>query len=262
MKKMLLVFAHPDDESFTCGGTIAKYVKAGWSVDLICATRGEAGNATGYDSVTPEELGKIRQKELEQAATLLGVSSITFLGYMDGTLANEPPGELEDKIYRKMEELVPDCVITFDTTGISNHPDHIKLCYATTFAFQKYAFWIQNKLEGTKDYDEENAPKLYYACTPESVISYLKKKKVFPEESFGKPWRGTEDKNITTAISLAGVKTVKKKALLCHRSQKEDVDRFYSLANNPLASTEYFICRMQGVTEVFMGKLDRISSQL
>lgn len=262
MKKMLLVFAHPDDESFTCGGTIPKYVKAGWSVDLICATRGEVGNCDDCGDVTPEQLGDIRQKELERAATLLGVSSITFLGYKDGTLANETPGELEDKIYRKMEELIPDCVITFDTTGISNHPDHIKLCYATTFSFQKYAFFIQKKLEGTKEYNEEAAPKLYYACVPETVVSYLKKKKVFPEESFGKPWVGTEDKLVTTAIDLTGFKTIKKNALLCHKSQKEDVDRFYSLANNPLNSTEYFICRMHGVREVFMGKLDRISPQL
>ncbi len=259
---MLLVFAHPDDESFTCGGVIPKYVKEGWSVDLVCATRGEVGNTGEYGDMSEEELGKIRQKELEKAATLLGVTSITFLGYKDGTLADEPPGELEDAVYRKMEETIPDCVITFDTTGISNHPDHIKLCYATTFAFQKYAFFIKSKLGNAPNFDEESSPKLYYACVPRNIVSYLVKNKVFPEESFGKPWVGTEDKHVTTAIDVSEYADMKKDALRCHRSQTEDVDRFLSFAKNPLVGTEYFILRMHGIREVFMGKMDHIAPEL
>lgn len=254
MKKLLLVFAHPDDESFASAATVAKYKRAGWSVDLITATRGEAGSSGEYGEKTPGQLGSIRQGELQKAAYLLGISSITFLGYMDGTLTGEPPGELEDKIYKKMEELIPDCVITFDTTGISNHPDHIKLCYATTFAFQKYAFWIAGQING--------APKLYYACVPETVVSYLKRKKIFPEVSFGKPWIGTPDKHITTAISTVGFQMIKKKALRMHVTQKEDVDRFLSLSKNPLVEQEYYMLRLHGIREIFMGKNDRVSSSL
>lgn len=262
MKKMLLSFAHPDDESFAVAGTVAKYVKAGWSVDLVCATRGEAGDAGPYENATKERLGEIRQKELEKAATLLGISSVTFLGYMDGTLTNEPPGEIEDKIHQKMEELVPDVVITFDTTGGSNHPDHIKICYATTFAFQKYAFWIENRLGSLEEYTEKHAPKLYYTCLPESIVAFLKKKKVMPEESFGKPWIGTDDKHVTTVINAKAFAGVKKKALLLHKTQGADVNRFLSYANNPLLSCEYFTLRMHGTREVFMGKNDRVSSRL
>ncbi len=254
MKKLLLVFAHPDDESFTSAATVAKYVKAGWSVDLISATRGEAGSSGEYGEKTSGQLGSIRQGELQKAARLLGISSITFLGYMDGTLTDEPPGELEDKIYKKMEELIPDCVITFDTTGISNHPDHIKLCYATTFAFQKYAFWIERQVTG--------APKLYYACVPETVVSYLKRKKIFPEVSFGKPWLGTPDKYITTVISSTGFQMIKKKALRMHVSQKEDVERFLSFPKNPLVQQEYYILRLEGTREIFMSKNDRVSGSL
>ena len=262
MKKLLLSFAHPDDESFAAAATVAKYVKAGWSVDLICATRGEQGGAGPYGEVSKERLGEIRRKELEKAATLLGISSVTFLGYMDGTLADEPPGELEDVIYRKMEELVPDAVITFDTTGVSNHPDHVKICYATTFAFQKYAFWIENRLGENAEYKEEHAPKLYYACLPESIVNFLKKNKVIPQESFGKPWLGTEDKHITTVINGKAFAAVKKKALLCHKTQQDDVNRFLSFAKNPLVSHEYFMLRLHGTREVFMGKNDRVSSKL
>lgn len=262
MKRMLLVFAHPDDESFAAAATVAKYVKAGWHVDLVCATRGEAGKTGPYGDVPPNRLGEIRQKELEKAGILLGISSVTFLGYTDGALAAETPGELEDGLHKKMEELVPDCVITFDTTGGSNHPDHIRICYAATFAFQKYAFWIENTLQRLPEFKEENSPKLYYACLPESVATYLVKKKVFPQESYGRPLVGTPDKFVTTVISARGYEAVKKKALLTHKTQEDNVNKFLSLAKNPLLKQEYFILRLHGTREVFMGNNDRVSSRL
>ncbi len=261
MKRLLLVFAHPDDESFSCGGTVAKYVKAGWHVDLITATRGEAGNVGPYTNISRDQLADIRQKELQKAAITLGIDSITFLGYRDGTLASLIPGELEDKVHKKMEELVPDAVITLDTTGVSNHPDHIKISYVTTYAFQKYAAWIEMKLK-----DREEAaqifPKLYYTCMPESVADYLKKKKIIPAESFGKPWRGTPDKNITTVINIMKFAAPKRRALTSHISQQDDINRFLSLPSQPMLKHEYYILRMQGTTEVFMGKNDRMSNAL
>jgi LmbE family N-acetylglucosaminyl deacetylase len=262
MKKMLLVFAHPDDESFTCGSLIPKYVKAGWQVDLVCATRGEVGTSGPYTDVTPEQLGEIRQKELEKAGTHLGIHSITYLGYMDGSLHSEEPGELEEKIYQKMEELVPDCVITFDTTGLTNHPDHIRICFAATYAFQKYAFFIEEHLKGTPGYEEENAPKLYYVCAPEGVVSYLQKNKVLPKESYGRPWIGTADKFVSVVISTKGFEKKKKEALKMHKTQEEEVQRFLSFARNPLMKQEYFIWRMHGTREVFMGNNDRVASEL
>lgn len=90
MRKLLLVFAHPDDEIPVCG-TIAKYKKIGWQVDLTFATN---------------------------------------FGYSEGKLSALTPGTLEDPIYRAMEHELPDVVITFDKTGINNDPDHIKTCYA------------------------------------------------------------------------------------------------------------------------------------
>jgi LmbE family N-acetylglucosaminyl deacetylase len=242
MKRLLLVFAHPDDESFSCGGTVAKYVKAGWRVDLICATRGEEGGS-----------GEIRQRELQKAGIALGVSTITFLGYRDGTLSSQTPGELEDNVHKKMEELVPDAVITMDTTGISNHPDHIKISFVTTYAFQKYASRMEK---------QQIFPKLYYACMPESVAQYLQKKKTLPMESFGKPWRGTPDSKITTVINIMKFAAAKRLALTSHISQQESVDQFLSLPSQPELKNEYFILRMHGTTEVFMGKNDRVSNAL
>ncbi len=262
MKRILLVLAHPDDESFACGGTVAKYVDAGFRADLICTTRGEAGGGGPFGDISGTALGDIRQKELELAASILGISTITFLGYKDGTLHDEPPGEIEDAVFRKMIEMVPDYVITFDTTGISNHPDHIKICFSATYAFQKYASWVIDIMKRRGNADEGLLPKLYYVSMPESVATFLKKKKNIPEESFGRPWQGIEDKRITTVINIERYRSIKKKALRAHASQTSDVERFLSLARHPLLTYEYFILRMHGLQEVFMGKNDRFANRL
>lgn len=262
MKKLLLVFAHPDDESFAVAGTVAKYHKAGWEVSLVCATAGQKGEVGPYGSRSAEELGAIRKRELEEAAAILGISEVTVLDYRDGALARLEAGELEDKIHKKITEFIPDAVITFDTTGVSNHPDHIKISYATTFAFQKYAAWVEGQLRVRTDITADILPKLYYACMPQSVAAFLKKNKNIPSQSFGRPWQGVPDKQVTTVIDIRQITAVKRRALLAHRSQQGDVARFLSFAANPLAKREYFILRMHGMTEVFMGKNDRVSNRL
>jgi len=282
MKKMLLVLAHPDDESFDVGGTVVKYAKAGWSIHLICATNGENGDVGEVNILPGNDLGAVRKREVENAAKVLGISSVTFLGEKDGKLKGCTPGTLEDPMYEKMHEFLPDVVITHDTTGMSNHPDHIKLCYATTFAFQKYAAYLEavkaaagestgrgkdwKLAEYTRAFSDvaadDKEPKLYYVCMPKSIVSYLKKVKVIPEESFDKPWIGTDDKHITTVVDISRFKLTKGKALLCHKTQMMDVDRVISLSNNPLVENEYYILRMQGKYEVYMGKSDRVSNAL
>ena len=257
MKKLLGIFAHPDDESYMAGGTIAKYVKAGWHASLVCATRGEKGTRGEYASADEVKFGEIRQKELEAAAEALGVRSTTFLDYKDGGLSTMPPGEIEEKITRILMENAPDVVVTFEPAGITNHPDHIKLTLATTFAFQKYA-WERKAVNPTDD----NPPKLYFGCMPESIVSYFVKKKYIPEESFDKPWIGVEDKRITTVIDISRVKAIKVSALMSHRSQTDEIEKHLSIPNNPFLKQEHFILRFSGVTEVFMGKNDHITDRL
>jgi LmbE family N-acetylglucosaminyl deacetylase len=272
MKKILLVLAHPDDESFPLGGTIAKYVSAGWRVDLITATKGEAGDPGLYSDTI--DLGTVREKELAEAAKELGIASVTHLGYTDGKLSAINPGELEEVIYQQLALHRPDIVFTYETNGISNHPDHIKMSLSTTYAFHKYAASIlEEHTLGSRDpkryllRQEEPSgtlvePKLYYACMPESIAEYLRKKNVIHEESFGKPQRGVPDKLITTVIDISKFKTKKINALRKHVSQQADVDRFLSISNQPLVRQEYFILRYIGKQEVFMGNNDRISNKL
>lgn len=279
---MLLVFAHPSDESFTAGGTIAKYTASGWKVHLVIATNGEKGQSGTFTWAKDQALADLRKKESDAAARILGIQEVVYLSQPDGELSSLSPGTLEDPIMQKIEELKPDIVITYDTTGFDNDPDKIKTCFATTFAFQKYTERIEElktpetfkpgrgrvwkeaarqQMFGTRD-PESKEPKLYYACMPEHVTAYLQKVGVIPEESFDRPLQGMKDKFITTIIDINDTKVVKGKALLCHETQKEAVDQFIDFDNHPLHKQEHFLLRMQGIHEVFMGKSDRVAEEL
>src|SRR5581483_4455027 len=87
---LLAVFAHPDDESYLCGGTLARYAAAGVRVVLACATRGEAGEIADLGLASADTLATVREAELRAAAAPLGVAEIHLLDYRDGTLMDVP----------------------------------------------------------------------------------------------------------------------------------------------------------------------------
>ncbi len=257
MKKIIGIFAHPDDESYRAGGTIAKYVKAGWSTAIVCATRGEEGGRGAYGEMDALAFGEVRQKELEKAAAELGVTTVSFLDFKDNTLTNQLPGTIEDALVKLLVAEQPDVVITFEPSGVTHHPDHIKLSLAATFAFQKYAFDRESIAP-----EDLNPPKLYYACEPESIVSYFIKKKYYETESFGRPRMGVADKRITTVIDISRTASAKARALQAHVSQATEINNFLAIERNPFMSKEYFILRFVGTKEAFMGKNDRVSDRL
>ncbi len=256
MKTLLCIFAHPDDESTTAGGTIAKYARAGWQVDLVTVTRGDAG---GWGDVPPTlgPIAEVRTKELEEAARCLGVRSVTFLDYKDGRLPGITPGEIEESLRRVMEETKPDVVITHEPEGTTNHPDHVKVSFAATFAYQTYA---RKRAEHMSD--DPNPPKLYYSCIPETVMSYLVKSRQFPAAMHDKPLTGVEDKRVTTVIDIRRFAGAKLKALSAHATQLPQLGKYMSNPKGVLLRQEYFVQRYVGETEVFMGKNDRVSDRL
>jgi LmbE family N-acetylglucosaminyl deacetylase len=128
---LLAVFAHPDDESFAAGGTLAKYAAEGVEVAIVLATRGEAG-IRGLDAA---EASRIREAELRQAAARLGASQVRFLEYRDGTLPEVNPGEAITRLVALLRELHPQVVVTFGPDGISGHPDHVTVSRWVTAAF-------------------------------------------------------------------------------------------------------------------------------
>jgi len=291
MKQMLCVFAHPDDESFSCGLTIPKYVRDGWVVTLVVATAGQKGQVGPLGDMAWDELARVRIDEVKEASKVLGIKEVIVLPYIDGALKELPSGEIEDVLYKKMVELSPDIVITHDTTGISNHPDHVRVCFSVTYAFQKYAKEISDTRQFIVDVENRDpdikkrhfvsrhnfalrqerfaeivetdmTPKLYYTCIPRSAVLYMQSKEMVPKESFGKPMMGTPDKFITTVIDGSDEKLIKLQALAKHKSQTADVDRFYEDESNPTITREFFILRMHGVNEVYMGKNDVMSDHL
>lgn len=126
-KRMLVILAHPDDESYGMGGTLAKYSHQGVQIILICATRGEAG-ISGKQSA---ETGKIREHELRQAAMHLGIE-VYFLGYQDGQLADGDQTELFEHIACWIDMVHPQVILTFGPEGVSGHPDHVTVSKMVT----------------------------------------------------------------------------------------------------------------------------------
>jgi LmbE family N-acetylglucosaminyl deacetylase len=134
-RRLLGVFAHPDDEVFCAGGTMAGVAEAGAEVMIVSATRGERGQIRDAGVATRRTLGAVREGELGAAAAELGVQRVQLLTYADGTL-QEHRSSLGAAIADIMRQFDPDTVITFGTDGGYGHPDHVAISELTTEAFR------------------------------------------------------------------------------------------------------------------------------
>ncbi len=174
-RRLLFVYAHPDDESFGNAGTVLRYAHAGVAVHYACATRGESG------SVQPEHLqgyadvAALRTAEQMCAARALGLAGVHFLGYRDsgmpGTPDNDHPASLyraplhdvSAKVVALIRALRPQVVVTFGPYGGYGHPDHIKMHKATIAAFPAAwdpAWYAEQLREGLEPW---KPAKLYYS---------------------------------------------------------------------------------------------------
>ena len=224
--KILCVVAHPDDETFFAGGTIAKLVNNGHVVKLITAARGEAGELGSPPFCTQVELGQVREQELRNAAKILGISQIFFLDYIDATLDKIPVTELSGKIERIILEEQPDVVITFNKEGGSRHPDHMQINKATTHAFEVYK-------EKTKKH-----VRLYYSDIPKSLLAKLEQLGTL-YTSFGKI-EGTHENDITTTVDITSTADIKLQAFKCHKTQEKDWKNYIKRKHLPEFTQEFF----------------------
>ena len=132
MRRLLIVGAHPDDETFFAGGTIAKYASEGSHVSVICATRGERGATGNLCSI--EELPQVREAEMREAMKILGVRDLHFLPYEDQKLADAPVEEMRRQLVELIRETRPQIVMTFDPNGANRHSDHMAISRFTSDA--------------------------------------------------------------------------------------------------------------------------------
>ncbi len=234
----MAVTAHPDDETFGMGGTLAFYASQGVEVHLICATQGELGEARpeylkDYDSVA-----EMRIAELDCAAKALGLTGVHLLNYRDSGMANTPDNhhpralaaqpvkQVADEIIRYIRKYKPQVMITFDPIGGYHHPDHIAIHRATVNAF--YAAADPQRGQSSPSLPVFQPSKLYFHTMPQGFIRMAVK--ILP--LFGKDPRkfgANRDIDLTAiaanrfpthaVIDIHRFGRIQDKASACHASQ-------------------------------------------
>lgn len=146
-RRLLVVVAHPDDETFGLGSVLARAARLGADVTVCCATRGEAGEVVGDVDVSAG-LAVVRERELRAAAEALGVREVVLLPFGDSDMTGEPPaGSLVaaplDDVVAAVADVVarvrPDVVVTLDPVAGDGHRDHARIGEATTEAVRRAA---------------------------------------------------------------------------------------------------------------------------
>jgi N-acetyl-1-D-myo-inositol-2-amino-2-deoxy-alpha-D-glucopyranoside deacetylase len=209
---VLAIFAHPDDESLTCGGTLARLTDSGANVVLLCATRGERGSVSDLSLVQDTDLASVRTRELYDAAAVLGITNVVVLDHRDGNLRWEHVTELHAEIVALVEQHRPSAVITFDGDGLYWHLDHIGIHERTFTAVRSFG---------------DAAPALYYVTMAKGIMREVveaarARGAALPEanvwgiepEAFG---AGAEPATLT--IDVRPWVARKLAALRCHRTQ-------------------------------------------
>jgi len=230
-QRLLAVFAHPDDESFGPGGTLAHYAALGAQVHLVCATHGEVGDIPAELLEKFKDPAELREHELRCAADYLGLAGVHFMGYRDSgmpgsadnhhprALAAADPDEVAGRVLTCMRELKPQVVITFDPIGGYRHPDHIAMHKATLQAFEM----------ARQSGDGYRPQKLYYHTFPKRLLRlFLRVLPIFGQDPhhFGRNGDidltdlAAVDFPIHARIGYSEVADRKEKASACHRSQQ------------------------------------------
>ncbi len=220
----MAVFAHPDDESFGNGGTLARYSEEGVWTSLVCATRGEAGEISDPALATPETLGQVREQELRLACSILGIQQVRLLGYVDGTLAGVDREECVGKLVKAIRELKPQVVFTFGPEGVYGHPDHVAIGEMATEAFRvagdRTAF-PEQLMDGLEPW---TPLKLYYVAAPRERFKRMGEltAQLLPHTSWEeRDWAsfGVPESTITTCVDVGRYVDTKLAAIAAHQTQ-------------------------------------------
>ena len=196
---LLAVFAHPDDETFRCGGLLALLAGRGVQVNVLTATRGEAGSCGEPPLCSVEELAEVRERELQCACDVLGIRSPIFLGYPDGKLSEVDDGEAAARIKAVARELRPQILLTWPADGLSGHPDHKAVSRWTSLVFKEMAK------------DAEAPIALYHLAVPRSVADELNLSEL----------HAIPDEEVSLMVDVMPVWKQKWAAINCHLTQAD-----------------------------------------
>jgi mycothiol S-conjugate amidase len=261
-KRLLGIFAHPDDEG-TMSGALLQYSTSGAETGLVCATRGEVGEIADPALATPENLGEVREGEMRAAAEVLGVHNLWFLKYRDsgmaGTPENQDPRSLAQasaaEVVGNLVEIIrqfrPQVMVTFDETGGYGHPDHIAIYRHTTSAFYAAADAVQYPEHGPA----HMVSKLYYSSFPRSIIRQMGEwmKSQNYEGSFRNldPEKlGMPDELISVRLNVEPWRETKARSWSMHRTQMDP--------NNAMAQLPEEIQRRWRSNEYFQLAASRV----
>lgn len=227
---MLLIFAHPDDETFGCAGTIAATAEAGVPVILICATRGEAGDSSVPGLDEPEVLGAVREEELRAAMAAVGVHDVRLLDYRDSgmpgaaanadprALANAPFDLLVARLVVHIRALRPATIITFGPDGIYGHPDHLTIHRSTLAAIERAGDPSFRPALGSA----WQTSSLYFNAVPRDELLAMLDRRGKPTNGMPAEQRdrmGTPREEIDTWIDISRWAEPKRRAILAHHTQ-------------------------------------------
>ena len=235
-KTLLAVLAHPDDESFGLGGTLALYAKRGYDTYLVCATRGEVGSVDEEHLRGYKDIADMRTAELDCAAAHLGLRDVFYLGYRDSGMpgsddnrhpnaqVNRPVEEVAGRVVKYIRGLKPDVVLTFDPIGGYKHPDHIQIHRATALAF--------DRADDASFHPEAGAPfqprALYFQVFPRGFLKWATRLLPLFGKDPAKFGRNGDinlkelaevDFPVHARLDIRSVSEVKREAGACHASQ-------------------------------------------
>lgn len=197
-KRLLVVGAHPDDESFWCGGTLVRLAEQCVQIHVLSATSGQAGECGDPPVCRPDELGAVREAELRCACRTIGAEPPIILDYWDGKLAEVSDEEGMQQVLDVMIATKAQILLTWPPDGGSGHPDHIAVSRWATAAFEHSHAW-----------GKEAPVALYYMVRTESVAALLQRKNP----------PGVPDDAVDVRVDIMPVWEKRMAALHCHRSQ-------------------------------------------
>ena len=239
-RRLLVAYAHPDDESFGNAGTLARYAAEGVGVHYVCGTNGECGGVAPALLAGYRDIAELRIAELNSAAHTLGLAGYYLLNYRDSGMAGAPdnqhahalaaadPDLVTAKMVAAIRAIQPHVVVTFNPYGGYGHPDHIMMHQATVAAFNAAADPAAYPEQLQQGLSTWQTNKLYYSTFPGRLLRLWSK--VLP--LFGvDPQRVGENNDmdfiqalaeatpVTTRIACSAYSDTIMEAWLCHRSQ-------------------------------------------